>query len=828
MQFEAVPSTLNFDKMCNMKFLLFSLISLINTSIFGSNILGQLQDNEGNAISFANVALYNAADSVLVKVEISDDSGKFSLREIEAGNYYLKATYVGFADLIIEKLIVIDGEDLDLGVQKFQSAGIELDEATVTAQRRLVEVKPDRTVFNVQGTINSTGADALSLLRKAPAVTIDNNDNVSVLGRSGVMIYVDGKRLPLNGAQLSGYLKSLPSDQIDRIDIITNPGAKYEAEGNAGIIDIRMKRDKSHGTNGTISSTVSQGEKFRFNSDASVNHRNKLMNIFGSAGIGRRGGYNEMSFQNYQNGLFLDESNYSENDSDNYNFRIGTDFFVSKNHTVGFLVNGFNSDSENLSRNRTPISAQSSIEQIDSILVADNTSNSGANQLQFNVNYRLDNPKADQSLNIDLDYGQFQNTDVRNQPNLYYNSDESQLLSESNDSLDTPTDIDIYTFKVDFEQKFLGGKLGLGSKLSRVVSDNVFLFYNVNNNISTQNDQRSNIFDYDENVYAGYVSYSGNINKQWSYTTGLRAEQTDAIGSLQPFDPDLEEPPVELNYLSWFPNAGLTWNIKPMHTLALNYGRRINRPDYNVLNPFENQLSELSYEKGNPRLSPEIVNNIELGYTLMYRFNFKLAYSKTEDQITRLIAPDTEDLRAGFISWDNLASQTLISFNASLPLQIKKWWSFYLNASSAYLDNQADYGPGKGVVDVQAFTYNFYQQHTFTLPKGFKGEISSWYSGPGVWGGVFEYTPNWALNLGLSKKFLQERLNIRIAANDIFFTSGWDGFSRFNGLYSEGMGNWDSRRVSFSASYNFGNSNVKSRKRKTGLEAEADRVGGEN
>lgn len=810
-----------------MKFLLLSLLTLINTSIFGSNILGQLQDNDGNAIGFANVALYNESDSVMVKVEISDDSGKFMLRDIKAGDYFLKATYVGLSDLVIEDLKVEDEKDLDLGVQKFQTAGIELDGATVTAQRRLVEVKPDRTVFNVQGTINSTGADALALLRKAPAVTIDNNDNVNVLGRAGVMIYVDGKRLPLNGDQLTGYLKSLPSDQIDRIDIITNPGAKYEAEGNAGIIDIRLKRDKSHGTNGTISTTVSQGEKFRFNSDASLNHRNKLMNIFGSVGVGHRGGFNEMSFQNYQNGLFLDESNYSEEETDNFNFRIGTDFFVNKNHTVGFLINGFRSTGDNFSTNRTPISNQATITQVDSILVANNTGESEANQYQFNVNYRFDNPKAESSLNIDLDYGQFQNKSLRVQPNTYFNSDESQLLSENNNNLDTPTDIDIYTFKLDYEQKFLGGKIGLGSKLSRVISDNTFLFYNVLNDVANRNDQRSNVFDYDENVYAGYVSYSGNINKQWSYVAGLRAEQTDAIGSLQPFDPDLAEPPVELNYLSWFPNAGLTWNIKPMHTLALNYGRRINRPDYNVLNPFENQLSELSYIKGNPTLAPEIVNNIELGYTLMYRFNFKLGYSKTEDQITRLIAPDDEDLRAGFITWDNLASQTLISFNASLPFQVKKWWSLYVNASTSYLDNQADYGDGN-LVDVQAFTYNLYQQHTFTLPKGFKGEVSSWYSGPGVWGGVFEYDPSWALNLGLSKKFLQDRLNVRIAADDIFYTSGWQGFSEFAGLYSEGMGNWDSRRVSLSASYNFGNSNVKSRKRKTGLEEEAGRVGGEN
>ncbi len=810
-----------------MKIFLLIAFTLFNTAIFGSNIKGQLQDNENNAVSFANVALYNSADSVLVKVEITDDSGKFQINKVTAGNYFIKATYVGLADLLLENLVVEADSDLDLGVKKFEAMGIELEGATVTATRALVEVKPDRTVFNVQGTINSTGSDALALLRKAPAVTVDNNDNVSVLGRAGVLIYVDGKRLPINGEQLSGYLKSLPADQIDRIDIITNPGAKYEAEGNAGIIDIRMKRDKNLGTNGTISSTISQGETFRYNSDVSLNHRNKWMNVFGSAGIGRNANTTEMSFRNFQNNFLLDEKNDILYESDFGNFRLGTDFFIGKNHTAGILISGFKRDGVSSSKNRTFISNQATVEQIDSVLVANNSSDTKGTQLQYNANYRFDNPKTGRSLNIDLDYGQFKNDVLTIQPNSYFNADQTQLLSESNNNLDTPTDIDIYTFKVDYEQKLFSGKLGLGTKLSRVVSDNTFLFYDVISETPTRNDQRSNDFDYDENVYAGYISYAGAINKKWSYVAGLRAEQTDAVGSLQAYDPNLAEPPVELNYLSWFPNAGLTWNIKPMHSMALNYGRRINRPDYNVLNPFENQLSELSYEKGNPGLSPEIVNNIELGYTLAYRYNFKLAYSKTDDQITRLIGPDEDDERAGFIKWDNLGAQTLFSFNASLPFQINKWYSLFINASASHIDNQADYGDG-GVVDVQAFTYSFFQQHTFKLPAGFSGEISSWYSGPGVWGGVFEYEPSWALNLGLQKKFLQDRLNVRVSANDIFYTSGWQGFSRFNGLYSEGKGNWDSRRVALSASYNFGNSNVKSRKRKTGLEEEAGRVGGEN
>ena len=489
-----------------------------------------------------------------------------------------------------------------------------------------------------------------------------------------------------------------------------------------------------------------------------------------------------------------------------------------------FLVGGRYGDGDNLSDNRIRITTEDAPMQTDSFLVADAVAESSRDQNTFNINYRFDGGK-DRSLNIDLDYGLYRNDSERNLPNRYYlDSSQETLLTEVINEFDTPTDIDIYTFKVDYEDKLWGGKVGIGSKLSRVVSDNTFLVYDGEGNSRTRNDRQSNIFDYDENVYAGYVTYTRPINQKWNFSAGLRAEQTDATGDLQAFLPELQEDPVELNYLSWFPSAGLTWQVAQMHSLALNYGRRINRPDYNVLNPFNNQLSQLSFEKGNPRLNPEIVNNIELGYTFQYRYNVKLGYSRTTDQITRLIGPDEEDPRAGFISWANLAEQTVLSLNISAPVQINKWWSAYFNASASHLDNQADYGEG-AVVDVQAYTYSIYQQHTFTLPKGFKGEISGYFAGPGVWGGVFRYESSYSLDIGLQRKFLQDRLNIRLSASDLFYQTGWDGYSVFDGLRSEGSGRWDSRRVSISASYRFGNENVKSRKRKTGIEDEAKRVG---
>ncbi|HAD11941.1 MAG TPA: TonB-dependent receptor, partial [Saprospirales bacterium] len=243
-----------------------SLLSAQNTGI-----KGQLQSPNAEAVGFATLGVYLTEGGELKKAGASDESGIFELGGLAPGVYVLKVNALGFGNYLRSDIRVEANQLLDLGVITLNSSEISLDEVTVTASRVMVEVKPDRTIFNVEGTINSTGSDAITLLRKAPNVTVDNNDNISVLGRSGVLLYVDGKRLPLTGADLTNYLQNLPAEQLDRIEIITNPGAKYEAEGNAGIIDIRMKRDQNLGANGSLNATASQGHFHRANLSGTVN-----------------------------------------------------------------------------------------------------------------------------------------------------------------------------------------------------------------------------------------------------------------------------------------------------------------------------------------------------------------------------------------------------------------------------------------------------------------------------------------------------------------------------------------------------------------------------
>lgn len=805
----------------SMNNLMIMLLSMLSISLSAQlSIDGILHDETSSPIMYSNIVLYASSDSTLVKVETSDSEGRFSFKGIEKGNYYLITSYIGYEEYHSSEIKLSDFA-VELGIIEMAKSSVVLEAALIKAKRTIIEVKPDRMVFNVEGTINSAGDNAIGLLRKAPGVLIDNNNNITVLSKSGVLIYIDGKRQPLSGEDLTTYLNNLPAEQIDKIDIITNPGAKYEAEGSAGIIDIKMKRDEGLGSNGSISSTLSQGQLLTGQISALGNYKNKVFNTFGTIGYSAGKSFVRMHFINNQNNIRTEETQYLENADRSKNYRWGTDFFLGKNHTIGLLVTGLQAKTDNITENISEISSLSNPSVIDSVLIAHNSSLQHRDGSTYNLNYAFDNNQS--SVNFDIDYARYKNTGDFIQPNRYYDASRSTLLTEVLTEYDTQVSIDIYTAKLDYETKIVGGNLGLGSKVSRVNTANQFLFYNIIEGQSILANNKSNEFYYDETVLAAYTNYQKSINENLSINAGVRVESSDIYGELIAFSPDIMVEPVVLNYTNYFPSAGLTYNLQPNKTLSISCGRRINRPDYNFLNPFTFQYSELSFLKGNEKLNPEIVNNIELGYTLNFRYNFKVSYSKTTNKITRLVQPDDVDLRANLITWENLAEQTLYGFNISAPIEVTSWWNSYLNINGGYMNNQANYGNGS-IVDVHAFTYSIFQQNTLTLGAGITGEVSIWYGGPGIWGGVFEYDPRYSIDLGLQKKFFNDLMNIKLSASDISYQTGWSGTSNYGGLIGERRGEWDSRKVAVSISYNFGNSKVMSRQRSTGIADESKRA----
>ena len=729
-------------------------------------ISGSIIDEGNQKVSFATVLLFGASDSTMIKGQISDVNGNFNFPQVKEGNYFIESSFVGYEKLTSAPFYFNGSGEKKLATLTMSTQPEQLQEVVVQTERELIEVQPDKTVFNVEGSINAKGNTALELLRKSPGVIVDNNESLLIQGKSGVLVYIDGKRSPLGGEDLAAYLNNLQSDQVDAIEIITNPSAKYDAEGNAGIINIRLVKDKNIGTNGTVNAGFRYGLNPKYNGSLNLNNRTKKLNTFGSYSIFT--GENESSFflTRNQNGTFFDQMNNDVSDNTNHGFRLGSDFFINKDMTVGFLVSGNRSENNNFSRSDTEISEVTDF-VVDSLLLATNNQRSTRDNTNFNVNfdYRIGDGK---SLSVDLDYGRFENRNNSLQPNIYMLTDGTTELNNNTFSIITPTDIDIYTAKVDYETTLLGGQLGLGIKSTNITTDNTFDFYTIENEERLLDSTQSNNFVYKERVNAAYVSWQKNITEKLNFMGGLRTEHTHSDGNLTSLQPNPEDDePVIRNYLDFFPSAGLTYSLNKFNNLRVSYSRRIDRPNYQDLNPFEFRLDELSFRKGNPFLRPQYSNTYGVTHTYKGTLSTSLNYTVINDVSTQITQADETRENASRLFFVNLAKQTNLGLTVSYPFSVTKWWSVYATATGYRLHNSANIEGD--IIDLTVVSMNGYAQNTFMLPKGFQMEISGWYNAPAIWEGNWTTDAQWDLSAGISKQMFQKRGNLKVC---IFLVMG--------------------------------------------------------
>ena len=793
----------------------FKTIAQQNTKISGS-----VTDSTNKPLQSVSVSLLKAIDSSLVKVSISGADGKYEISTKQSGNFILNYSVVGFKNTYSELFTLKNEASFVIKSIALQQVANKLQAVTVAAKKPLIEVKADKTVFNVEASINATGSNAYELLQKSPGVTIDNNDNISMKGKNGVRVYVDGKMTQLDNKDLAAFLKSINSNDVEAIEMISNPSAKYDASGNAGILNIRLKKNKKFGTNGSANLGLVQGVTPKGNGSFAVNYRNKKVNLFSniSAQIGRY--ENKMSLFRIQRDSIYDQNTLNHSKEKSTNLKVGGDYFINDKNTIGIMATTNFGDNRWLSEGSTPIYYEPTGKFEKKLQSSNNVPGSRTNA-NFNLNYRYADTSGTE-INFDGDYGLFRGTGRSYQPNNYYNNTNNLLYSIINSNY-TPTDIDIRTAKIDVEQKLGKGKMGYGAKTSFVTTKNTFDFFNNDaSGLPVKVLSQSSKFKYKENVNAAYINYQQQLNVKWSLQVGLRAEQTNSEGTLSREDGIIQgDNKVKRSYLDFFPSSAITWNLHKNHTLNLTFSRRIDRPTYQDLNPFENKLDELTYEKGNAFLRPQYTNNIELTHTFMGIVNTSVSYSHVKDYAT--IVTDTVK-NATYIQQQNLAGQDIFGANIGSSTPINKWWSGYANVWFSYQKFNGIIGGKKLKVSIPL--YGAYLQQTFILGKNYTAELSGWFNGPSIWGASWRNKPQGGLDIGLQKLFLQKKLTVKIQATDILHTATpWRAISDFGGVYIRAQGSWESQTFRTSLSYRFGSNNIKtSRDRKTGLESESKRI----
>lgn len=800
--------------------ILFLMAALTAFTAPAQEVTGFIKDAQGTPLTGATISLLK--DSSVVKLAVSKDKGAFSFSGIADGTYRLSASHVGFAPLVSAPFTV-SGKSVTVPDLQMSKASADMQGVVVTAKKPMVEVKADKTILNVEGTINATGSDALELLRKSPGVTVDKDENLSLSGKNGVQVYIDGRPSPLTGQDLAQYLKSMQSSQVEAIEIITNPSAKYEAAGNAGIINIRLKKNKSLGTNGSVSGGWNIGTYAKYNAGISLNHRNQNINIFGNYGYNQGLNINSITINRTVLDTLFDQKGSFMMRNQAHNFKVGADYFMNKKSTIGLMVNGNLATPDLSNFSRTPISYVPS-GVVDRILVADNTSEMKRNNLNYNLNYSYNDPKGT-SLTLNADHGNYDLNSDQMQPNTYFDASGSTKLNSVVYQMIAPTDINISSFKADYEQNFMGGKLGLGGKTAFITTDNNFQRYNVSGSTRELDQERSNRFEYTENINALYANYNKAF-KGFMIQAGLRMENTTSEGVSNGMEkngsgyvPYLSS--FRRSYTDLFPSAAITFNKNPMSQFGITYSRRIDRPYYQDLNPFEFKLDEYTFQKGNINLRPQYTNSFGVTHTYKFRLNTSLNYSHVNDMFTQLI--DTADRSKAFISKRNLAEQDIISLNVSYPFQYKSY-SLFANMNANYSHYEADFGEGRKI-DLNVTGFNFFAQNSLKFAKTWTAELTAFYNAPTVHMGSIRAKSMWSMDAGFQKQVMKGKGNLRASVSDVFNTLQFRGTVDFAGQKTMTNAKWESRQFRLGFNYRFGNSQVKAaRQRNSGADDEMKRA----
>lgn len=784
-------------------------------------VSGRVADPAGTAVELATVTLHRAADSVVVKTEFSNAAGDFRLEALAGQRYLVSVAQVGY-QRYWSPAFELPAAGQALGaVRLVASQATMLQDVTVTGRKPLFEHQADRTVVNVADSPLSAGATTFDVLGRAPGVTADGANNLALRGRQGLLVVIDGKRVPLTGTELADYLRALPAEQVQRIELITNPPASYDAQGGAGVIAITLKKDQRLGTNGSANASYGHGEYGKFIGGLALNYRRKNLNIYGNYAYTDRRGYLRIDFDRQYAAAPPLPATSSLIASErltwlrSHSGKVGLDLTLSKRTLLGVSATGLasqtitttNSDIRFFDENRQPASHYTSL--------ADQDIKRPNGSVNLNLRHTFADSANASSLAFDADYARYHTTRLLG----LYTYFDAPTLPTTLLSGDQRSNLDIGAVKADYSQPLPHRtRLDAGAKVTRIASDNNVVFVNTVNGVSTINPDISSQFQYHENVNAAYATVSG-ARAGTTLQAGLRAEQTNTLaetpgGSRR-----------ERHYIQLFPSLLVQRSINKQHALALAAARRIDRPSYNQLNPLRAYLDATSYIAGNPDLVASTSYNFELTHTYKQKFSTALAYSRTDQPIEHAILLSPDGNRVVVNQDVNLTTRHFYTLTLTAPVQVAKWWTLYANGLLYYnryvgnLDNT--------FLDRGQLAGNLTLNNSFTLPRGWSADVNGVYESRQV-GGFQLLRAQGQVTAGIQKSIWHKQGTLRLNVTDIFYTTPQRVTSDYVNFSEYFRARMDSRVGTVAFTYRFGNTKVAAaRKRAAGADEELRRAAGQ-
>ncbi len=782
------------------------LLALSTWAHAQKTIVGKILDEKQKPLKGITVLLLWQKDSSLQKSSITNGEGIFSVMINDDKQYLLQLSGVGLQT----KYIVLKDQkelgDIILKQQVNEIAGV-----TVVASKPFLEQRADKLVVNVENSATAAGATALEILQKVPGVIV-SNEKISLAGRNNVGILIDGKSTQYT--DINQVLASMGASNIEKIEVMVNPGARYDAQGGS-LINIILKKNANLGTNGTIGLAVSQGiyEKGQYGVDRnyyrvipsmSINHRKGKWNVYGSGNFFHRNFFDYSEFDRAISPFKFSQTNYSPANRNTINYRAGVDFYANKKNTFGFLIRGFDFQGITETVNNTKQNNANSGALI-STFRTDIYNDSRRNNRAANINWKHIFDTSEHFLNIDADYAQF---DITNRGDI------TNTLANGNSYInnqDINNPVKFLVLKADYGKPI--GKTRLleaGSKFSFATIDNYLVF--IGNGV--YDSKRSTNFRYRENINAAYINLKQQLGEKWELITGLRTEQTVAKGTNSGAEV------LNRDYWQLFPSVFLTRKLNKHFATGIQYVRRVNRPGYQQQNPFIEFLDSLTYTQGNPLLRPETSDQYKFSLNYDNQPFFAISYNKTNDVIFDNAPRQQGNLT--FTTPENLAKFENLVFELNFPINIGKKISGFGGNQFIWNHYATEYLGTN--YDRQKWNWQAYWQVAYKPRTDWNIEVSGFYT-TNFLNEFITIRELGNLNMAVQKSFMEKKLRVTLNINDMFFTQRSDGSLQYQNIDVAFRQRNESRNIRLAISYSFGNQQLKAaRNRSTGSDAESSRV----
>ena len=760
----------------------------------GGEIKGIIIDaTTGKKVEFASVALHNVETKEIVEGGLSGTDGSFSFTKIRKGTYRIQVDFIGYKTYSSKNIpINKNNKNVDLENIKLQQDVTMIGDVTVTAERTYIENKIDKKVVNIGKDLLTAGASATDIMTSLPSVDVDIDGNVSLRGNENVRILIDGRPTNMSSEEL---LATIPAENIDKVEIITNPSAKYDPDGISGILNIILKKDKKLGFNGSASTGIGTANKFsgvnKYNGSLNLNYNNGNWNLFANYGYKNDERESGGSFTR----KIIDASGIEktiEQESNSTRKRItnslktGFDYSFSEKSTFGYTANIRKSDRERF-ENIEYITIPTQLRKTDR---------------EFNLNSISHDMFFKRKINDETFYEiNAYREDTKNESSSVFNSESSGILQPSENDHNNGKD-NLTTFQFDFTKETDEYKLEFGAKAHARNIDSDYQYFNTSTIPDTS---RSNHFIFNEQIYSAYTNYGKEWDK-WSLQAGLRVEQALTESNL------VGETPYQNNYFNFYPSVFVTRKIGDKNELGFSYSKRVSRPSTRQLNPAQMYSDTLNIRMGNPLLNPEFTNSLETSYTRYWKggsFNSAIFYRHTTDKIQRIKLVD--EFGVSTTTYDNIATAQEIGLEASVMTKIFEWWSINASTNLYYssLDTDDPNFSNNGI--------NWFSRlnNTFKLSPTWSVQASGWYMAERVIPqGHIE--PMYKADLGVKKTILNKKGTIGFRLSDVFNSFNFTYYTSGEGFEEVGNRNWESRVAYLTFTYNFGESSKKKKRSKRG------------